>query len=235
MKVKNLLLCAVLLTSVAGSATPAFAAEYPDSEHANTTAEIAFEKDDSTELPVDPDDPDKPIDPDEPGNGNGSELMISYASNLQFGQQKKSDSTFYAQGDKMKDGSFKTPFVSTKDSRGTERKGWSLTAALSKGFTDAENNELKGAELSLSNLYYADVEGAPTANTGNVVLGTEAQEVASADSKTGIGSWSVGLGKLDAEKNTTNGVKLSIPQTTAKNTATYTAEVTWELTADATN
>lgn len=235
MKTKSLLMSAVILATVASNVTPAFAADYTNATHANTTAGLEFEKDDSPVNPTDPDNPGENIDPDKPVNPDGAELMINYASDLQFGKQQKNGTSFFAQGDKMKDGSFKTPFVSTKDSRGTEREGWTLTAALSKGFTDGEDNALKGAELSFSNMYYGEAVGAPTATAGKVVLGTEAQEVSKATTTSGIGSWSLGLGKLDAEKNVTNGVELSVPSSSAKNTGTYTAEVTWELTADATN
>ncbi|MFQ6324160.1 WxL domain-containing protein [Lactococcus garvieae] len=142
------------------------------------------------------------------------------------------------------------PFVSTKDSRGTERKSWSLSVKQDYPFTDGKS-ELKGAELAYSNLTYASASGAPTAKEEGVTLGTDAQELSSANAETGIGSWSLGLGNSleDAtvafEKNgngklipitgkVTNGVILSIPKNTVISTSKYATTVTYELTADAT-
>ncbi|HFP6581201.1 TPA: WxL domain-containing protein [Enterococcus faecalis] len=237
MKLKNSLVCgALLLSMLAGGATQVFAdgQTYPDSEHAKTTGSIDFKEDNEVVDPVDPTDPEKPVDPTDPTNPNGAELMLIYASNFKFGEQEKLGNEWNAVGDLMKDGTYLTPFVSTKDSRGTDRKGWTLTAALSKGFKDKDGNALEGAELELSNMFYSDkINGAPTAKAGVVTLSDVAQEVASADSEKGIGVWSLGLGELNGtdEKATTNGVTLKVPTTSSKNSTTYSAEITWELTA----
>lgn len=233
MKLQNALVCGLVLTSLVGGAATSFAAgtaEYPTEAEAKTKGEITFLADEDGGQPVDPTDPTVPVDPSKPINPGKGELMITYASDFNFGTQKKGETSWKAQADKMKNDDLITPFVSTKDSRGTDRDGWTLTAALSKGFEDGKGNELKGAELKLSNMFYSDkVKDAPEASQDVLTLNDTGQEVAKATATTGIGSWSVGLGELQAD-NTTNGVTLNVPEKSAKNTATYTAEVTWELT-----
>lgn len=236
MKFKNLVMSSIVLGSLMGATTTALAAEYdPENpDKAQTSATINFIADEEPEQPVDPEDPDNPIDPVDPINPNGGELMITYASKFDFGSQTKSGTTWNALADNLKDGTKVVPFVGTKDSRGTDRKGWVLTAKQDGAFKDSQGNELTGAELTLSNLSYTDKEGAPTAKAGTVTLSTTPEEIASAGSNQGIGSWSVALGSLQGEagSETTNGVTLSVPGTTAKNTDTYSTTVTWELTAD---
>ncbi|WP_084038866.1 WxL domain-containing protein [Brochothrix campestris] len=128
-----------------------------------------------------------------------------------------------------------------KDSRGSDRQSWSLTVKQDGDFTtgaDETAHTLKGAELTYSNLFFAQVAGAPTASAGAIVLGADAQEIASADAETGSNQWSLGLGTLqvteDEAPSQTNGVTLTVPKGTVKNTATYNTSVTYELTADAT-
>lgn len=236
MKAKNLLMSAVLLTTMMGGAVTSFAAEYEDATHAKTDATITFTKDEGPTKPVDPIDPEIEVDPIDPINPNGAELMISYASNLNFGEQSKEGSSWNALADKVKEGEETkeiVPFVSTKDSRGAERNGWTLTAKQDADFKDG-TTVLKGAELHLSNLFYAEKTGAPTATAGEVVLGLEAKDISNATADSGVGRWSVGLGELEGEvgSQTTSGVTLTVPETTAKNAATYSTTVTWELTAD---
>ncbi|MDB1688381.1 WxL domain-containing protein [Enterococcus casseliflavus] len=235
MKIKNLLLSSAILASMAGGAVTAFAADYEDATTATVQGMITFEEDNEPVNPPNPDDPDTPVDPTDPVNPNGAELMISYASKLDFGTQSKSGTSWNALGDEMSDGTLVTPFVATKDSRGVDRKGWTLTAKLDDDFKDAAGNVLNGAELSFSNLHYTSENGAPTVHAGEIVLSKDAQEISSADATTGIGQWSVALGELDATAGTTNGVLLTVPNTTIKNTATYSTSVTYELTADPTN
>ncbi|HGW2901599.1 TPA: WxL domain-containing protein, partial [Enterococcus faecalis] len=180
-----------------------------------------------------------------------AELMISYASNLNFGAHKsKTATSFNALADKVyADAEHTTtkevtPFVATKDSRGTDRKGWSLQAKLDDAFKDGSGAVLEGAELSLSQLRYANVEGAPTVSAAEkLVVDQEGVEVSNAGKEQGIGAWSLALGQLDGDVKqgeedneetfkTTSGVTLSVPSTTSKNTSTYSTTVTWELIAD---
>lgn len=233
MNIKNLILSATLLATALINATEVSAQEYEDATTARVNSSITFLIDDTPDNPVDPNDPDNPVVPDEPNepNTNGGELMITYASNLNFGNHEKNGTSWNALPDTVNGGVAITPFVGTKDSRGSDRKGWVLTAKQDDSFKDAEGNELSGAELTFRNLFYADREGAPEVTPGEITLNNTAQDIAIANSSQGVGSWSVGLGNL-GEDGTTNGVTLSVPATTAKNTGSYTTTVTWELTAD---
>ncbi len=143
----------------------------------------------------------------------------------------KSDTSWHGLADEMKDGSKIVPIVATKDARGTDRQGWSLTAKLDNDFTDSNGNILKGAELKLSNLAYANASGAPIASAGEITLSSSEQEVGRADATNGVGNWSIGMGTLQAD-GTTNGVTLSVPSTTVKNSDTYSTTVTWNLVED---
>lgn len=227
-------------------------ANYIDATTAETEAKITFLKDEDTGNIVDPDNPDGGdedgngggVDPVDPTNPNGAELMISYVSNLNFGTQSKSATSWNALADKVYANEAHTetrevtPFVATKDSRGTSRKGWSLQAKQDGVFKDGSGAVLVGAELSLSNLRYANLKGAPNASEGKIVLGEEAKEISLAGTDEGIGAWSLALGSLGEEPGeqgrTTNGVTLSVPSTSAKNTGTYSTTVTWTLSADPT-
>ncbi|EME7220779.1 WxL domain-containing protein [Enterococcus faecium] len=232
---KNLLMCGALLATTLSSGGSVFAADYTDATTAKTDAIIQFEKDEDPTNPVDPGDPTKPLDPNDPTNPNGGELMIVYASKLDFGTHKKTETSFNAKADEMKDGTKVTPFISVKDSRGTDRKGWSLTAKQDGAFKDSNGNELTGAELKLSNLFSGGngQVGAPSVTGGEIVLNDTDQEIALADATSGIGVNSIGLGHLQADE-TTDGVQLNVPNSTVKNTDQYKTTVTYTLTADPT-
>lgn len=241
----GLVLNSLILGGLILGSTCASAAEYTSATEAKTDAVVSFTNDTDPVNPVDPEDPEVPVDPVNPINPEGAELMITYVSDFNFGTQKKSESTWHALADKIYSDSSKTdtrevvPFVSTKDSRGTDRKGWVLTVKQDGAFLDGENNELKGAEIELSGLRYettTNKQGKPNILSPTITLTKEAQDVAKADSNTGIDQWSLALGSLQGKQGeqTTNGVTLNVPKSTAKNTATYTTSITWELAADPT-
>lgn len=255
MKKKQLFAGAAVLAMLSAggvsAATTALAQEYVNDEDGNyasaeTNATVTFEADEDTGTIVDPDDPDGGdggVDPVDPSNPEGAELMISYASNLNFGTQSKQGTSWNALADKVykTDGNGEkveveaTPFVATKDSRGASREGWVLTAKQDGAFKDG-NDELKGAEINLSGLRYAVKNGAPGFVAEEITLNDQPQEVSKAGDDEGIGAWSLALGELQGEEGsqTTNGVTLNVPSTSAKNTGTYSTTVTWELTADPT-
>ncbi|HCT9166887.1 TPA: WxL domain-containing protein [Enterococcus faecalis] len=211
---------------------------------------ITFLEDNDTGTIVDPDNPDGGVNPVDPINPNGAELMISYASNLNFGLHKsKTGTSFNALADKVwvdesrTETKEVTPFVATKDSRGASRKGWVLTARQENAFIGENQQPLKGAELSLSNLAYSDLVGAPTATTNKIVLNEEAKEVAKAGINQGVGAWSLAMGQLDGSieqgedkvmNKTTSGITLSLPANTVIDTQTYSTTITWELATDPT-
>ncbi len=253
MKKKQLFAGAAVLAMLsAGGASTVLAADYGEgSLNADTTATVSFLEDEDTGTIVDPDNPDGGdedgnggVDPVDPTNPNGAELMISYASNLNFGVQSKQATSWNALADKAYADETHTttrevtPFVATKDSRGSSRQGWSLTAKQDGAFTDKEGAELKGAEITLSGLRYANATGAPEAVTESITLDTEAKNISTANEEQGVGAWSLALGQLGEDEGdqgkTTNGVTLSVPSTSAKNTGTYSTTITWELSADPT-
>ncbi|HIB1912182.1 TPA: WxL domain-containing protein [Enterococcus faecium] len=240
---KYLLSSAAILATLSTGGIGAFAAEYPDAQTAITEGHVTFEKDTDPTKPVDPVDPEIPVDPVDPEipNPNPGELAITYASKFDFGVHKAdgSKTVAYAKADTVKDGEGTreiVPFVSTKDARGTDREGWSLTVKQNGEFKDTNNNVLTGAEITLSGINYANVAGAPTATATDVVINQAAQEISSANKETGIGNWSVALGQLSGNEGeqVTKGVTLTVPSTTAKNADKYSTTLTWELAADPT-
>lgn len=250
MKFRYLLMSVAILTTAAGGAINPILAnadtDYTDATHVTTDGNITFIEDDTPVTPVDPEDPETPVDPVDPINPNGAELMITYASNLNFGNQSKLGTSWNAYADKVIDSDTLqerevVPFVSVKDSRGTDRDGWKLTVKQDGDFKNGEAT-LKGAQLTFSGLRYADSVTAPTAISGNIVLGSTAAVIAQADETTGSGVTSLALGSLAEETETaadgsqsqvnkTSGVNLSIPRGTAIDTGTYSTSVTYELTA----
>ncbi len=252
MKLRYLLMSAVVLTSTAGATMGAIgvsadSANYADATHATTQGNITFKEDNTPVNPVDPDDPNIPITPVDPINPNGAELMITYASNINFGEQSKLGTSWDAYADKIKDSTDDSatkdivPFVSVKDSRGTDRDGWKLTVKQDGDFKNG-TDVLKGAVLKFSDLHYAAGDTLPTATAGDITLGTDAAVIASADSTHGSGISSLALGTLkgetekdsegnDIEVQKTPGINLSIPSGTAITTGTYTTSLTYELTA----
>ena len=269
MKIKTLLKSTLVLTSIvttgailsSASIANADGTSYKDALNAKTTSDLTFIKSDAPTPPTPPgpkpepepepgEDP-KP-DPNPQPNPQGGELMLSYASNLNFGTQLKSDTDFFAKADKGSNGTEFLPFIGVEDNRGSERKGWKLTAKQDTPFNSTKDNkkQLDGATITFSNLFYDDKAGAPKAASGDVVLTSEANDLATADTTTGIGRWSLGLGKLEegivsytADKDgkmtpvkglVTKGVKLSIPNTSVKESDTYTTTITYELIADPT-
>ncbi|AUJ87415.1 hypothetical protein CXM95_18430 (plasmid) [Enterococcus sp. CR-Ec1] len=232
MRLKRLIIFGVFLAPAFLGSDAVIAATYPNATNATTDANIEFEKDDDPVGPVDPTDPEKPVDPEGPINPNGSELMITYVSKLNFGMQEKASTTFSALGDKMSDGSYIVPIVSVKDSRGSDRAGWTLTAKVDGDFTDSTGHVLQGAEVTYSNLHSGNGQSnAPYVIGTAITLNKSEQAIAGADSTNGVNINSIGLGELQND-NTTNGVTLTVPKSSVKNTAQYTTTITYNLTAD---
>lgn len=258
MKLRYLLMSAAVLTSTAGTALAPIIvnadATSTDATHVTSKGSIQFSDDKTPVNPVDPDNPDTPVVPVNPINPNGAELMITYASDINFGTQSKSaGNSWNAYADKVKAPTKEdanatkdvVPFVSVKDSRGTDRKGWKLTVKQDDDFKNG-NAVLAGATLKFSGLRYADGDLMPTAVPSTITLTKEAQNVATADATHGSGNTSLALGTLKEETeksydkegnevntkvNKTAGINLSVPTGTVINTGTYTTSVTYELTA----
>ena len=225
---------------------------YNGATQAKTQSDLTFIKSDTPTPPRPPGPQPNPA-PNPTPNPNKGELMLSYASDLNFGTQLKSDTTFFAKADIDSNGVKFLPFITVEDYRGTERKGWKLTAKQDSPFKSVKDNkkELAGATITFSNLFYDDEAGAPNAASGDITLTTQAVDLATTNTTNGVGPWSLGLGrKLEegvvdytvdkAGKSTpvkgqvTKGVKLSIPSNSVKNTDRYTTTITYDLIADPT-
>lgn len=238
MKTKKLVMSTLTLAALVGGSVTSLAATIDESTKGTSEASVQFEADTEVEIP-DPGgeggegetpwepDPEKPLDP-KPG-----ELMITYISDLNFGTQKKSDDKFYAAADKGKDGVEAVPFVATKDSRGSERKGWTLTAKLDAPLTAGTSS--LDTELKLVGNKYNSTDAAAPAAVKEVTLSGEAQDVSTANELQGVGAWSMAMGELQGEEGnkTTTGVVLEIPKSVAKDAeVSYSTTVTWELISD---
>ena len=218
-----------------------------DATEVSAKGMISFKSDEEPSYPVNPDNPAQTISPMVPINPNGSELMITYASDLKFGEHSKLETSWDAYADKIKDPDNESdtkdivPFVSVKDSRGTNRKGWKLTVKQDDDFRKGADI-LKGALLKFSGLHYSSGNNMPTAVAGDINLTNVAIVIASADAEHGSGITSLGFGKLQAEEvkdsdgNETQtlktpGVNLTIPKGTIISAGTYTTSITYELIA----
>lgn len=222
-----------------GFTNTTFASSYEEATKATTVGEITFTENGDPEIPVDPENPNIPVVPVEPVNPENAELMISYVSDFRFGEQDKSLNSWQALADTVYVNKEKkqmkeiVPFITTKDIRGSSRKGWILTVTQNDDFRDENGEILKGAELQLSGLHYPSLDGAPAINADTITIGKEAQAIVKANETTGVGQWSLALGELKGEEQKkTTGITLNVPETTAKKNTTYSTSLTWELIAD---
>lgn len=232
MKTTTFLTSAVVLVSFLGS-TSAFAVEYEDAK-AITDAQVEFEK---STGPIDPVDPENPegITPELPTNPNVGDFGILYASDFNFGKHENVGSDVSANVLAVEDtkGNKILPNIQTVDLRGSDRKGWVLTAKVNGAFTDKDKNELKGAELVFSKLAYkGTAPDAPTAKSGEITLSSTAQELASANNENGAGVWALAFGSLDSNREMADGATLNVPKNTVVNATTYSTTITYELVAD---
>ncbi|NSU15518.1 WxL domain-containing protein [Enterococcus faecalis] len=205
------LLSATLLTGVLANA-----AESGDAT--TTTAKVTFTG--GNDDPVNPVDPD---DPDNHGTDDNGPLSIDYVSNISFGTQEiSSDSQVYSALNAE-------PHVQITDKRGVEG-GWTLTASASK-FKAEDQSELKGAVLSFENGVARkksdNTSAQPTVNEDVTFNNTEAQNVMSAASLAGEGTW---LDVFPGEEGHNTDVQLAVPSGSAQ-AKEYTATITWTLTA----
>jgi len=240
MKRKNLLISSALVAGIMAAgfnAQPVNAQSYTDAINGTGDGSISFSGDDDSQVP-NPTDPDTPVKPVNP-NTNDGDLKLVYVPDFAFGSHKKSVAgiTAYAQMIDLADPATKSvPFVTTKDMRTERGKGWALTVNAST-FKDASNHEIKGAVVSLEGAKYT----AATATSPKVASNSIALEpntsvtVASADASStvadgnqGIGMYSLALGTEQSD-GTTDGVKFTLPKSTAVNDGQYTATFQWTL------
>lgn len=250
MKLLNLATVGLLSVSILAGGTAAFAEE---ARNVNTNGQVTFtpNTDEPTEvLPPEITEPPVVIPPTVPSTGP---LTIAYAPAMNFGSQviSNQDQTYnmIAEMQELEDGSGSIPYVSfaqVQDTRGTNA-GWDLQVSLTDFTSTSQNNVLTGAQISLNDptIRYSgsNALNAPTAHATGLQLipGAGAVSVMNAANTKGAGGSSVVWGTqadLDSqfadaaiEVVENNAVQLFIPGSTAKDEATYTSTLSWELTS----
>jgi hypothetical protein len=220
-KMKKSVLAAALFSAILIGGT---AAVHADDTNGTSTAKIGLKQQDPDKPvgPIDPiDDDDTPTNSNTP-TGNVGVLRIDYISNIDFGTQTISGKTETYKASKP---SLLTE-AQVSDLRGSGA-GWHLQVNYDTekpGFVSANNQELKGAELTLpagTAKSTADNQSAvPTAAA--VTVGNDAQEIMGAASAAGLGTW--------ADEMNTQDVTLKVPSGNMQ--GDYTATLVWTL-ADA--
>ena len=189
----------------------------------------------------------KPISPVDPGDGEEIEpnrpptegpLSINYASNLEFGKQKKAlrEQVFYAQEDQITVVSTKETkavpnFVQITDLRGTA-SGWRLSVKQNGPLKQQNGAKLTGTSLVISAESVESMYGFTNKPTGlkeNQFLldDGQAHEILNAEPGTGISTWNVYLGKSG---EFSSGVHLIVPHEGVPEVGRYTTSLTWVLT-----
>lgn len=174
----------------------------------NNNAGINFFFDESPEQPVDPDNPDRPIVPTKPPTDGP--LGLSYASDIQFGRQliSKESKEYYAQLDEITDAETQEKksypnFIQLTDKSGSS-KGWELTVAQQKPFTNENGFELSNTKLTFKNIQtlgsFSEVIS-PVVPAEGVSIGGDAKTalVAKAENNAGQGTWSIQFGRTPEE------------------------------------
>ncbi|MGX6962588.1 WxL domain-containing protein [Vagococcus xieshaowenii] len=262
---KNIMTIALLSTvALGGTVTLAESNTYDAVDSEATINFVKSLEEEEVEIPgmpdpevIDPEDPEI-VDPTHPENPNPNPnpsnnlLRINYVSDFDFGTWGSTSNAIkayakaqpiYLTNGKVKD---VAPFISTIDNRGTERgEGWTLSATASV-LTDEKDNELKGAQIILSNGHYTGGELAPKGFSENKNISEGKQTLADTTADTGAGQWSMALGNVkefttqlptkddasileDVTYKITDGVRIEIPRNTVTNNTEYSGTITWEL------
>ncbi|WP_208559632.1 WxL domain-containing protein [Marinilactibacillus kalidii] len=194
-------------------------------------------------LPVDPLNPEKVVDPEnKPEIPEGQGLFsIDFASQLNFGEQLISTQKkiYYAQPQRLlgADGMVveneeRPNYVQISDRRSeNDRKGWQLSVRQNGQFKgDKENQELRGAELSLINQQVVTAQGgeAPTIrNPDKVILKPGVnQTLLTAKETEGTGTWVYRFGD---HENAGESIVLEVPAGANPEATSYSTTLTWEL------
>lgn len=248
-------IAALSTTILAGGTTAVFADEVRD---VTTEGQVQFTPatDEDGDLvvipPVGPDEggPDVEIEPEV--EGTTGPLSIVKAATMNFGSQVISNQdqvyNMVAEMQPLRETGELVPYISfaqVQDLRGTNA-GWDLQVRMSDFESTSQNNILTGAEISFvdSTIRYegSNQENAPSNHEAGLTLlpNGEARSVMTAEAGQGAGASSVRWGnqadlnaqfedeEIDVVEN--SAIQLSIPGSTAKDAATYTSTLTWELT-----
>lgn len=189
----------------------------------------------------------KPIRPVDPGEGEEIEanrpptegpLSINYASNLEFGKQKKAlgEQVFYAQNDQITVASTKElktvpNFVQITDLRGTA-SGWRLSVKQNGPLKKQNGAKLTGSSIVISAGNVESMYGFPDKPTGlkkNQLLLEDGQshEILNAEPGTGVSTWNIYLGKSG---DLSSGIRLIVPDEGVPEVGRYQTSLTWVLT-----
>nr|WP_315527474.1 WxL domain-containing protein [Carnobacterium maltaromaticum] len=252
MKLLNLATVGLLSATILTGGITAFAEE---TREVDTKGQIIFTPNTEEESIVNPpeNEPEVEIRPEVPGTTGP--LSIVKAATMNFGSQviSNQDQTYNMVAEMqelvtpLEDGTTHVPYVSfaqVQDTRGTNA-GWNLKVSLDDFTADSHNGVLTGAEVSLLDprIQYEGntATNAPTAHTSGLKLipGAGAVSVMTAEDKQGAGSSSVVWGnqadlnaqfannEVDVVEN--GAIQLFVPGSTAKDAATYTSTLSWEL------
>ena len=197
-------------------------------------ASITFTPNTDPTDPVDPEDPSQPLDPEDPsGPGTGKEgpLSLDYVSSIEFGEDKVLFESKTYQSTTLK------PFIQVTDKRGTGA-GWKVTAQVSC-FQDTGIDTLPGAKITFNNGKVISPFNAnpPIPNSsveletgGDAVTVVTATTGATAEEKTGMGTW---VNRWFPSASSTEGrndnVLIKVPELAAS-AGNHTATITWTLT-----
>ncbi|MEB6088113.1 WxL domain-containing protein [Enterococcus casseliflavus] len=193
--------------------------------------------------PVDPINPELevtpeniPILPEEQGL-----LSIDFVSSLDFGSQAISvhDQTYYAQPQRLlnEDGTVneskeRPNYVQISDRRPeNERNGWQLAVTQKEQFKGKENQELKGASLSLSNQQVVTAQGGATPGLQSVpcvLIPGNRRTLLKAQGNEGTGTWIYRFGDAYTQGES---VALNVPKGATPKATTYSTTLIWELSA----
>lgn len=203
----------------------------------NTNAKIQFSPSEGGTGPVDPENPEIPVDPVDPTDPEGPNpgtpgpLSIDYASSFQFGSQEitSTDKTYTA-APQTYDGSDKQGpnYVQVTDNRGTE-SGWSLQVVQNDQFKTDSGQELRGAEIRVSNAAINTISQSPNPSTvrDSFSLTPESVEnVVSAHVEEGAGTYVYHFGTSETAAES---VELFVPGASTKYADSYTTTLTWTL------
>ncbi|MES5415802.1 WxL domain-containing protein, partial [Enterococcus mundtii] len=192
--------------------------------------------------PVDPLDPELEVDPENKPElpEDQGQLSIDFISAFNFGSQAISTRTkrYYAQPQRLlnPDGTVneaeeRPNYIQISDRRPEEeRHGWQLAVTQNNQFTDLQENELRGARLSLTNQQLESVHGSDEPmlynQDGVTFIPGEKTKLLTALDGQGAGTWIYRFG--DGE-SASESVALEVPPTANPRASTYETTLTWEL------
>lgn len=241
------LVCGSLLV---GGALPVLAAD----NDAKTKGTVTFEAGED-------EDTGKPVDPGgngggdggttEPGGGNSKgALRIQDVTNFDFGTQKiaATDKTYNAKVVKFtpEDTSeapyYMANYLQVADLSGLH-EGWKVKVSTTDFVLDGKTDVLKGAEIRLSEFQEGMATGdgvstnLPSNDTGKgyKAITKTPDTIYSANATKGAGLHTLVFGNKNIagadEKTTHTGVQLFVPATSQAKVGSYTADLTWTITA----